>query len=227
MESDLFEDVRISSWSSLDVEDPVLPPTFSLDHSYQSQGKSSVRLPGVWNHTQQLRNEVHTVATSKRQHQWPSAEMGRPPQVSGPKGSVRRLLAHSSSSSDDYNMEIPRRGVSVGKGITQKPRGIQQLQRLRKKCVNGFIMFCRMNRQPYLRAHPGKASTAATKDLAELWRVMSPADKRPYCMKALHFSLLNDRLVKRGSPVIPCEAISPPKPLSVLLAENAAHPLTG
>ncbi|XP_075042285.1 meiosis initiator protein isoform X3 [Mixophyes fleayi] len=219
----LFEDVQIGSWSSLDVEDPALPSTFSLDHSYQNE--RSVEVPRWWNHTQQPQNAVNTVGESKSQNQWPLAEINRHPQVSPTKGRVRRLMALSSSSSDDSNTQSPRRGLSARKSLTKKTCGFYQLQRLRKKCVNGFIMFCRLNRRPYLSAHPGKASTTATKDLADLWRVMSAQERRPYCIKALQFSLLNDRLVKRGSPGYPCEEVLSPKPLSVLLAEKAIHPL--
>ncbi|KAM3912100.1 LOW QUALITY PROTEIN: meiosis initiator protein [Leptodactylus fuscus] len=105
---------------------------------------------------------------------------------------------------------------------TKKPNTLSRLKQFRKKCVNGFIMFCRLNRRLYLSANPGKASTAATKDLAELWKMMSARERRPYCMKALQFSLLHDRLVKSGSAVHPHENISPPKPVSVLLAEKTA-----
>ncbi|XP_017658381.2 basic helix-loop-helix and HMG box domain-containing protein 1 isoform X1 [Nannospalax galili] len=68
---------------------------------------------------------------------------------------------------------------------------------VKKKCVNGFIMFCRMNRKQYIRACPGTASTSATKELAQVWRVMTPEERRPYCTRARKFSRQHNRIVKR------------------------------
>ncbi|KAM5127024.1 meiosis initiator protein, partial [Mantella aurantiaca] len=99
-----------------------------------------------------------------------------------------------------------------------------RLQPIRKKCVNGFIMFCRLNRRAYLRANPGTASTAATRDLAELWRRMSEPERQPYCMKALQFSLIHNRLVKPSHVTIPSNDESLPKPLAVLLLEKSFPP---
>ncbi|XP_068105382.1 meiosis initiator protein isoform X5 [Hyperolius riggenbachi] len=109
---------------------------------------------------------------------------------------------------------------SAAGNADEKPPLVFQLQRERKKCVNGFIMFCRLNRKAYLRANPGKASTTATRDLAELWKVMSVEERYPYCMKALQFSVLNNRMVRKSKASMPIGYISPPKPLSVLLAEK-------
>ncbi|KYO29639.1 basic helix-loop-helix and HMG box domain-containing protein 1 [Alligator mississippiensis] len=94
---------------------------------------------------------------------------------------------------------------------------------LKKKCVNGFIMFCRLNRKQYIRACPGLASTAATRELAQLWRAMSKQERRPYCVRARRFSQLNNRIVRPDSARAEAEAedTEPPKPLHVLLAEKA------
>ncbi|KAF1533775.1 Basic helix-loop-helix and HMG box domain-containing protein 1, partial [Eudyptes schlegeli] len=85
-------------------------------------------------------------------------------------------------------------GVAVGTGGT--PRGQGGPPRPKKKCVNGFIMFCRLNRKPYISAHPGLASTAATRELAQLWRSLSPAERRPYCLRARRFSRLHNRVMR-------------------------------
>ncbi|XP_030637869.1 uncharacterized protein meiosin [Chanos chanos] len=69
----------------------------------------------------------------------------------------------------------------------------------KKKCINGFIMFCRMNRRSYLSAHPGTPSTVVTKELARIWHVMSKQERRVYCLKALHFSCQQNRNVRRAS----------------------------
>ncbi|GAB5581900.1 meiosis initiator protein isoform X1 [Prionailurus iriomotensis] len=92
---------------------------------------------------------------------------------------------------------------------------------MKKKCVNGFIMFCRMNRKQYIRACPGTASTAATKELAQLWRVMTQQERRPYCVKARRFSLQHNRIVKQDSSSSGDEDWGTPKPFYQLLAEKA------
>ncbi|XP_042776429.1 meiosis initiator protein isoform X3 [Panthera leo] len=92
---------------------------------------------------------------------------------------------------------------------------------MKKKCVNGFIMFCRMNRKQYIRACPGTASTAATKELAQLWRVMTQQERRPYCVKARRFSLQHNRIVKQDSSSSDDEDWGTPKPFYQLLAEKA------
>ncbi|XP_023560245.1 basic helix-loop-helix and HMG box domain-containing protein 1 [Octodon degus] len=91
---------------------------------------------------------------------------------------------------------------------------------VKKKCVNGFIMFCRMNRKPYIRACPGTASTVATKELAQLWRVMTPKERKPYCVKARRFSRQHNRIVKQDSSDSEDEAGEIPKPFHQLLAEK-------
>uniref|UniRef100_A0A2K6F9N9 Meiosis initiator n=1 Tax=Propithecus coquereli TaxID=379532 RepID=A0A2K6F9N9_PROCO len=92
---------------------------------------------------------------------------------------------------------------------------------MKKKCVNGFIMFCRMNRKQYIRACPGTASTAATKELAQLWRVMTQQERRPYCIKARRFSRQHNRIVKQDNSSSDEDDWETPKPFYQLLAEKA------
>uniref|UniRef100_A0A2K5QNZ4 Meiosis initiator n=1 Tax=Cebus imitator TaxID=2715852 RepID=A0A2K5QNZ4_CEBIM len=92
---------------------------------------------------------------------------------------------------------------------------------MKKKCVNGFIMFCRMNRKQYIRFCPGTASTAATKELAQLWRVMTQQERRPYCTKARRFSRQHNRIVKQDGSSSEDEDWETPKPFYQLLAEKA------
>ncbi|XP_078517097.1 meiosis initiator protein isoform X3 [Lissotriton helveticus] len=94
---------------------------------------------------------------------------------------------------------------------------------LKKKCVNGFIMFCRMNRKQYIRICPGTASTTATKELAHLWRVMSKQERRPYCIKARRFSRLHNRIMKQSCASSEEEEEVTPKPLHLLLAEKTMY----
>ncbi|XP_042295005.1 meiosis initiator protein isoform X4 [Sceloporus undulatus] len=92
--------------------------------------------------------------------------------------------------------------------------------KLKKKCVNGFIMFCRLNRKHFIRAYPGMASTEATRELAQLWRVMTKQERKPYCLKARRFSLLNNRIV-RDDFSSGEDDLEPPKPFHLLLAEKS------
>uniref|UniRef100_A0A8C2UG87 Meiosis initiator n=1 Tax=Chinchilla lanigera TaxID=34839 RepID=A0A8C2UG87_CHILA len=62
---------------------------------------------------------------------------------------------------------------------------------VKKKCVNGFIMFCRMNRKPYIR------------------------------IKARRFSRQHNRIVKQGSSDSEDEDWGTPKPFYQLLAEKS------
>ncbi|XP_038641851.1 meiosis initiator protein-like isoform X1 [Scyliorhinus canicula] len=88
---------------------------------------------------------------------------------------------------------------------------------LKKKCVNGFIMFCRINRRLYISDHPGTASTVATKALAHVWRTMSKNERRPYCIKAREFSKKNNRIVRLDSSSSEeREEVEMPEPLHLL-----------
>ncbi|XP_054938013.1 meiosis initiator protein [Physeter macrocephalus] len=115
------------------------------------------------------------------------------------------------------------RGGRAGRGLV-KPKESKQAPcptQMKKKCVNGFIMFCRMNRKQYIRACPGIASTSATKELAQLWRVMTLKERRPYCAKARRFSRRHNRIVKKDSSSSEDEDWETPKPFYQLLAEKA------
>ncbi|XP_073498214.1 meiosis initiator protein isoform X2 [Phyllobates terribilis] len=212
----LFEEVDIMSWPSEDVQDSAVASAFSMDHSYLSYDKSHTcpQLPKKKNDTVAIYPESTPQGPA-------GSALRKCIQVHGPKSKARRLQGRCSTPCSIVKEASPCH--NPGKTIAQNPRTFSHLQQMRKKCVNGFIMFCRLNRRPYLSAHPGKASTAATKELAELWRLMSARERRPYCIKALQFSLLHDRLVKSGSSRLPYENVSPPKPVSVLLAEKVAQ----
>ncbi|XP_057566869.1 meiosis initiator protein [Hippopotamus amphibius kiboko] len=110
----------------------------------------------------------------------------------------------------------------VGRGPLKPKQSKKALcpTQMKKKCVNGFIMFCRMNRKQYIRACPGTASTAATKELAQLWRVMTLQERRPYCIKARRFSRQHNRVVKQESSSSEDEDWETPKPFYQLLAEK-------
>ncbi|XP_055991570.1 meiosis initiator protein [Sorex fumeus] len=140
----------------------------------------------------------------------------------------------SSSDDGDYTWTPTRKASTVstagkkarkGQGVRapMKPRENKKApcSTLKKKCVNGFIMFCRMNRKQYIRACPGTASTAATKELAQLWRMMTPQEQRPYCIKARRFSRQHNRNVKQAHSSSEDDNGDIPKPFYQLLAEKA------
>nr|XP_044990138.1 meiosis initiator protein [Jaculus jaculus] len=143
-------------------------------------------------------------------------------------------LANPESSSDEDEdhiwtpsqqalaLSIAERKSKKGHGPTKPREGKKApcLGQVKKKCVNGFIMFCRMNRKQYIRACPGTASTEATKELAQLWRVMTPEERRPYCTKARKFSRQHNRIVKQENSSSD-EDWDMPKPFYQLLAEKA------
>ncbi|KAL0994251.1 hypothetical protein UPYG_G00119850 [Umbra pygmaea] len=90
---------------------------------------------------------------------------------------------------------------------------------LKKKCINGFIMFCRVNRKTYLRSHPGTASTEVTKELANLWHAMPKQERRVYCLMARRFSRQQNRNV-RSALVEGEDEDCVPSPLHTLLAQR-------
>nr|XP_033809643.1 basic helix-loop-helix and HMG box domain-containing protein 1 isoform X6 [Geotrypetes seraphini] len=142
--------------------------------------------------------------------------------------------ASSSEENDDYTWTPYQRSRCShhGNRKRKKGHGFRQLKTLKKlhypfplkkKCVNGFIMFCRLNRKQYIRARPGTASTTATKELAYLWRVMSKQERRPYCIKARKFSRLHNRVMRQDHVSSEEEEEVTPKPLHLLLAEKTLY----
>uniref|UniRef100_A0A9J7YGN8 Si:ch211-191j22.7 n=1 Tax=Cyprinus carpio carpio TaxID=630221 RepID=A0A9J7YGN8_CYPCA len=89
----------------------------------------------------------------------------------------------------------------------------------KKKCVNGFIMFCRMNRKLYIRSYPDIPSTTVTKELASLWHILPKRERRLYCLKAWSFSCQQNRNVRDQKNEAEMKAErSVPSPLHMLLA---------
>ncbi|XP_035868692.1 basic helix-loop-helix and HMG box domain-containing protein 1 [Phyllostomus discolor] len=114
-----------------------------------------------------------------------------------------------------------RKGQAGRGPVKPKNKKVPCSTQMKKKCVNGFIMFCRMNRKQYIRACPGTASTAATKELAQLWREMTEQERKPYCIKARRFSRQHNRIVKKESSSSDDEDWGVPKPFYQLLADKA------
>ncbi|KAM4751853.1 meiosis initiator protein [Cyanocitta cristata] len=78
-----------------------------------------------------------------------------------------------------------------------------------------------------MSAIPGLTSTAATRDLARLWRSLGPDERRPYCRRARRFSRQHDRMVRpeRGgdSGGDSDSDSDSAAPLRLLLAAHARH----
>ncbi|XP_023669456.1 uncharacterized protein meiosin [Paramormyrops kingsleyae] len=119
---------------------------------------------------------------------------------------------------EDSNWSPTQRGPSWKRRSTISRRPGTH-SRLKKKCVNGFIMFCRVNRKVYLRCHPGTPSTVVTKELANLWHIMPKQERRVYSMKARRFSCQQNRNVKLKGEVEGEEDVVP-SPLHTLLAHR-------
>uniref|UniRef100_A0A8C5QQ29 HMG box domain-containing protein n=1 Tax=Leptobrachium leishanense TaxID=445787 RepID=A0A8C5QQ29_9ANUR len=210
----LFEEVQLDSCLSPGLlNSPVM--AFTLDHSYQSQSEHNAASAACRYDHQPHYEMTAEVEVGNSTFQPPIKQIER----KEARKSIFKKECSPRSGAGGGPM-IPHKGQSPGKGHKEKSPGFSRLQRLRKKCVNGFIMFCRLNRKLYLSAHPGTASTAATKELAELWRKMSAQERRPYRVKAYQFSVSHDRMVKKGSSGLLRESLSPPKPAPVLLAEK-------
>ncbi|XP_069499151.1 meiosis initiator protein [Ambystoma mexicanum] len=198
--------------SSLDL----FQSSFSLDHCYLSVSEASktdsspsssvTELVSAWN--RQFLQEVPSYSQDNIRSSsdengdltWTPCQKGRRPHLGGRK----RKRGHS---------------FQRLKAFKKHHCAFQ----LKKKCVNGFIMFCRMNRKQYIRICPGTASTTATKELAHLWRVMSKQERRPYCIKARRFSRLHNRIMKQSCASSEEEEDVTPKPLHLLLAEKTMY----
>ncbi|XP_073680107.1 uncharacterized protein meiosin [Garra rufa] len=102
---------------------------------------------------------------------------------------------------------------------TSKRGRVSKQPNPKKKCVNGFIMFCRINRKLYIRSYPGVPSTTVTKELAKLWHILPKRERRLYCLKAWSFSCQQNRNVRFQVHETERKAgRSVPSPLHMLLA---------
>ncbi|XP_074073515.1 meiosis initiator protein [Macrotis lagotis] len=239
----LFEDVCLSPQSSFPTSlpealqkkpqdlDPSAPggslhslnlfqSAFSLDHCYLSLSETSkidsspssrvTELVSLWNRRQEASQSTPDGFLSSSDEDgdctWTPTKRASPLPTSGRKR--RRSRAGGGGNS----------GSSLGRHKESKKAHCPF--QLKKKCVNGFIMFCRLNRKQYIRACPGTASTAATKELAHLWRAMTKQERRPYCIKARKFSRQHNRIVRQDCSSEEDDRLSP-KPFHLLLAEKA------
>ncbi|XP_076836660.1 uncharacterized protein meiosin isoform X2 [Brachyhypopomus gauderio] len=137
----------------------------------------------------------------------------------------RKSSEEEDRGSDDVTW-TPKTHISVKKMRKVHRKRISRKNRTvtnpgtKKKCVNGFIMFCRMNRRLYLRTHPGTPSTVVTKELAKLWHIMPKQERRLYCVKARHFSRQQNRNVRSEGQEAEGEVECVPSPLHTLLAQR-------
>ncbi|XP_078671741.1 uncharacterized protein LOC144911556 isoform X1 [Branchiostoma floridae x Branchiostoma belcheri] len=72
----------------------------------------------------------------------------------------------------------------------------------KKKCVNGFIMFCKIVREKQKQRYSGYASTQISTMMGRKWAAMSPAERKPFKDAAYEFSLRNNRnvIVQKSLP---------------------------
>ncbi|XP_078517095.1 meiosis initiator protein isoform X1 [Lissotriton helveticus] len=218
--------------------------SFSLDHCYLSVSETSktdsspsssvTGLVSAWNRQLLKQDYVHgcasvsTLGGLSKSRSETRRSCGQVPRYS------KDCLKSSSDENGDCTWTPCLKGKRshIGERKRKRSHSFQRLKalkkhhcvfQLKKKCVNGFIMFCRMNRKQYIRICPGTASTTATKELAHLWRVMSKQERRPYCIKARRFSRLHNRIMKQSCASSEEEEEVTPKPLHLLLAEKTMY----
>ncbi|KAF7242259.1 Basic helix-loop-helix and HMG box domain-containing protein 1 [Varanus komodoensis] len=213
----LFEDVCLSpqpgSFSQSLSGTLLRKSAFTLDHCYLSNSETATDLTATL-----PCQEVHTArpecplssSDENSDSTWTPCKRTKPSRAARRKKKKKKKRKKKKRAGRRQRC----RPVAREKGSNASP-----LQ-LKKKCVNGFIMFCRLNRKHFIRACPGMASTAATRELAQLWRVMTKQERHPYCLKARRFSRLNNRIV-RDDFSSGEEEPEPPKPFHLLLAEKS------
>ncbi|XP_074872468.1 meiosis initiator protein [Carettochelys insculpta] len=217
----LFEEVRLSPLSACSSDSLagtlLRKSAFSMDHCYLSYSEASKT------------DSSPSSGVTELVIEWSGQQLLQEGSSPGPARSISSGDETSDSTWMPYKRGKPTPAASrrrkQGEGGRQpeasgKSRSPLQVK---KKCVNGFIMFCRLNRKQYIRACPGMASTAATRELAQLWRTMTKQERRPYCVKARRFSRLNNRIVKQdfSSGGEEEEETEAPKPFHLLLAEKS------
>ncbi|KAJ8405861.1 hypothetical protein AAFF_G00312980 [Aldrovandia affinis] len=132
----------------------------------------------------------------------------------GPVGN-RGGLVLSESEGEDCTWSPTQRDHNWCRGRTtaRAPKPLPR-SHLKKKCVNGFLMFCRINRKIYMQAYPGTPSTKVTKELAKLWHAMPQKESRQQNRNVR--SSVTDREEKEGVA----------SPLHVLLAHRDQYTAT-
>ncbi|XP_070619762.1 meiosis initiator protein isoform X1 [Erythrolamprus reginae] len=228
----LFEDVYLSPQSSNFSHTPagtlLRKSAFTLDHCYLSYSEAGKTETSPM-------SRVNEILSSWREQ---IQEGSLPMRPEGPGSSSEEnsdstwtpcprakaaqgapLRKRSKKKQKKTTAAAGRRARRPMAGAEKRSNASSPLQ-LKKKCVNGFIMFCRLNRKHFIRSCPGMASTAATRELAQLWRMMTKQERKPYCLKARRFSRLNNRIV-RDDFSSGDEDPEPPKPFHLLLAEKS------
>ncbi|XP_029140889.1 basic helix-loop-helix and HMG box domain-containing protein 1 [Protobothrops mucrosquamatus] len=225
----LFEDVYLSPQSSSFSHNPagtlLRKSAFTLDHcylSYNEAGKTESspmsrvnEIISSWSEQFQEAPPVRPEGPASPSEEdsdstWTPCQRAKAPQ--GPQPKRQKKQKQKKKRAGRRARRPPASGEKRTHGSSPLP--------LKKKCVNGFIMFCRLNRKHFIRTCPGMASTAATRELAQLWRMMTKQERKPYCMKARRFSRLNNRIV-RDDFSSGDEEPEPPKPFHLLLAEKS------
>ncbi|KAH0631566.1 hypothetical protein JD844_005950 [Phrynosoma platyrhinos] len=222
----LFEDVYLSPQSSnfsQNLSGTLLRKSaFTLDHCYLSYNEMSKSNSSPMSRM----NEIESSSWHKRFFKEVEAATLRTecPVSSSDENSdstwvpCKRARKPSQVASQKKKKKVIRRQKC--RALACEKHSSSSPLKLKKKCVNGFIMFCRLNRKHFIRAYPGMASTVATRELAQLWRVMTKQERKPYCLKARRFSLLNNRIVRDDFSSGEDE-LEPPKPFHLLLAEKS------
>ncbi|CAH1262214.1 BHMG1 [Branchiostoma lanceolatum] len=107
-----------------------------------------------------------------------------------------QFLTSGDEADKEANQEVPSEDRDEDRGSgTRRRRFSYGRAKNKKKCVNGFIMFCKIVREKHKQRYSGYASTQISTMMGRKWAAMSPAERKPYKDAAYEFSLRNNRNV--------------------------------
>ncbi|XP_035678576.1 uncharacterized protein LOC118417218 isoform X1 [Branchiostoma floridae] len=114
-----------------------------------------------------------------------------------------QLLTSGDEADKEANQKVPSEDRDEDRGSgTRRRRFSYGRAKNKKKCVNGFIMFCKIVREKQKQRYSGYASTQISTMMGRKWAAMSPAERKPYKDAAYEFSLRNNRnvIVQKSLP---------------------------
>ncbi|XP_063058405.1 meiosis initiator protein-like [Engraulis encrasicolus] len=200
-------------------------PTRGVNHDLLPQGQEDLHtlFEDVWVSSDGNASKIASLPSSQSDDSvpdWSSQSQTR-------KRAVAVVPSHSQSDEEEAGCDDVTWTPKLMQGRRRrKPRAKVQAKPApdtKKKCVNGFIMFCRINRKLYLESRPGTPSTVVTKALANIWHHLPKPERRIYCLKARRYSCQENRNVRMQEEEEEEDAQGEeckPSPLHLLLADR-------
>ncbi|XP_045187445.2 uncharacterized protein LOC123545175 [Mercenaria mercenaria] len=99
-------------------------------------------------------------------------------------GGAPRMLTRSRGETTDVADDVGQCSIRNSEFIP----GYRKIDHRRSTWMNGFMMFSQINRQKYLREHPGTHVSVIQKLLGQMWRNMTHEEQLPYREKASQYS---------------------------------------